>query len=365
MEARSMNQQDEGRPMDDTFDPPCHIGPCDGGDDEALVQDIDLLDKDSAKAQIELMRDGEQALRDSIERNKGALAKPGWDDPEANPLEDFKKTVAEIGSVPLDAEGKIDGPFTPSEPPSFNTKDTNPKDGIGSLKPSYSCVPVPVLYELGAALTEGARKYGGYNWRVAGVRTSVYIDAARRHLDAFWEGEDIDPDSGIHHVTKAIAGLAVLRDAQINGMEQNDDRPPCFRSAWMAQAQDHANAICARHPVPVPNYTQEQMAHLDEPVLITEGRVLGYSIEVMLPAPGTEEGFVWAAQGVDPRPSLNLALAVAQALRDDGYAQRVVRVSKISERLEVMADGHSLVAGEINAVIETAFPGDPSLTEEE
>jgi hypothetical protein len=105
-------------------------------------------------------------------------------------------------------------------------KPTNPKDAVGSRKAGISCVPLNVLAELGAAMTEGALKYGRHNWRGAGVRASIYLDAqVGRHLFDWWEGEDVDPDSGINHITKAIAGLVVLRDSMMRG-NWVDDRPP-------------------------------------------------------------------------------------------------------------------------------------------
>ena len=241
-------------------------------------------------------------------------------------------------------------------------KDTNPKDGVGSLKPSYAAVPVPVLYELGAALTEGARKYGGYNWRVAGVRTSVYIDATRRHLDSFMEGEDIDPDSGLSHITKAIASLTVFRDAQIQGMVQNDDRPPSSQVPFMADTQERVTEIAGRYPKPVPNHTQVQVAHMrNTPVSIYAGQTLGYEVEVMLPADDAPERFVWAQQG-PRRTDLDLTLAVVQALREDGYGERVIRVTRVADRMEQMADSTEYVNGEMREVFTTVFPGDQSLT---
>ena len=242
-------------------------------------------------------------------------------------------------------------------------KDTNPKDGVGSLKPSYAAVPVPVLYEVGAALTEGARKYGGYNWRVAGVRTSVYIDATRRHLDSFWEGEDIDPDSGLSHITKAIASLTVFRDAQIQGMVANDDRPPRTEAPFMAEGQARMTELVERYPNPVPSFTEEQVAHTrNTPVSTYGGQTLGFDIEVMLPAPDAPDGFVWAQQG-DRRIDVDQALAVAQALRDDGYGERVVRVMRAMQRVEQMADSTEYVVGELREPLVTVFPGDLSLTE--
>ncbi|UUV43239.1 hypothetical protein RCCWILLIS_67 [Rhodobacter phage RcCWillis] len=107
-----------------------------------------------------------------------------------------------------------------------HAKPTNPKDAVGIKKWRYiSTVPLTVFWEVGAALLEGARKYGRHNYRVAGVRASVYVDAAFGHIGQWWEGEDIDPDSGLSHITKAIASLTVLRDAMIQDMLE-DDRPP-------------------------------------------------------------------------------------------------------------------------------------------
>lgn len=104
-------------------------------------------------------------------------------------------------------------------------KDTNPKDAVGIRKAPMSTVPANVIAEVGVAMLEGAAKYGRHNYRCAGVRASVYYDGVMRHLMSWWEGEDIDPDSGLSHVTKAITSLVVLRDAMMQGM-CTDDRPP-------------------------------------------------------------------------------------------------------------------------------------------
>lgn len=128
-------------------------------------------------------------------------------------------------------------------------KDTNPKDAVGTKKwRQYTVVPMTVIWELGVAMLEGARKYGRHNYRVSGVRASVYVDAAKGHIDAYWEGQDIDPDSGLHHVTKAIASLAVLRDAMIQ-KKYIDDRPPkTDMDAFAAEMQDRVNEIFERYP---------------------------------------------------------------------------------------------------------------------
>lgn len=109
---------------------------------------------------------------------------------------------------------------------SADRKDTNPKDAIGIRKIAFSVLPWRVLHRVALAMMEGAAKYGRHNYRVSGVRASVYFDAVvARHLSDWWEGTDIDPDSGLHHVDKAIAGLMVMRDSMLSG-NFVDDRPP-------------------------------------------------------------------------------------------------------------------------------------------
>lgn len=138
-----------------------------------------------------------------------------------------------------------------------NRKDTNPKDAVGVKKVPIHVIPFQVLAEVGVALLEGARKYGSYNWRKSGVRASVYFDAqVGRHLSAWWDGEDLDSDSGISHVTKAIAGLIILRDSMI---QENwvDDRPIKGKQGWIQELNKKAEDIIARYPDALPPYTEK------------------------------------------------------------------------------------------------------------
>ena len=134
-------------------------------------------------------------------------------------------------------------------------KDTNPKDAVGISKVPFSTISAQVLGELGLAMLEGALKYGRHNYRVSGVRASVYYDAALRHLLAWWEGQDIDPDSGLPHVVKAIACLAVVRDSQIQG-NWVDDRPPKTPGDWVRELNERAKQLLDKYPNPVPAYTE-------------------------------------------------------------------------------------------------------------
>lgn len=117
-------------------------------------------------------------------------------------------------------------------------KQTNPKDLVGSRKAPLSTLPFRVLWRVGLAMLEGMCKYGRHNYRVVGVRASVYFDGAMRHLGPWWEGEDIDADSGMNHIDKAISDLMVLRDSMLQG-NWVDDRPPSAKEDF---PQLHAEA---------------------------------------------------------------------------------------------------------------------------
>ena len=144
-------------------------------------------------------------------------------------------------------------------------KDINPKDAAGIAKVPLSVVSAPVLMEIGLGMMEGARKYGRHNYRVAGVRASVYYDAAMRHLMAWFEGEDLDPDSGLSHVSKALACLTVLRDSMIIG-NCNDDRPPKHKAGWIVEYNKKAKEIIEKYPDSLDPYTEieEQMKKMEE-----------------------------------------------------------------------------------------------------
>lgn len=145
----------------------------------------------------------------------------------------------------------------------MNRKPTNPKDAVGIKKMPMSVVPAPVMAEVGIGMMEGALKYGRHNYRAIGVRASVYYDATMRHLMSWWEGEDIDVDSKLSHITKAITSLVVLRDSMIR---ENwvDDRPPVSPHDWMLSLNDKAVDLITKYPSPVDAYTElgERMRQL-------------------------------------------------------------------------------------------------------
>lgn len=105
------------------------------------------------------------------------------------------------------------------------TKPTNPKDAIGATKLPMHLIPGTAKAHLALAFLEGALKYGKYNWRVAGVRASIYLDAMERHMEKWKNGEDVDPLTCVPHLASVMACCAIILDARAVG-KLNDDRPP-------------------------------------------------------------------------------------------------------------------------------------------
>jgi len=102
--------------------------------------------------------------------------------------------------------------------------DNNPKTALGEAKPKMSDTPTISLRLLGQVHSMGADKYGAFNWRENIVSATVYYDAAMRHLMAYYDGENIDPESGLPHLAHIMACCSILLDAENQG-SLNDNRP--------------------------------------------------------------------------------------------------------------------------------------------
>lgn len=104
--------------------------------------------------------------------------------------------------------------------------DGNPKSLQGAKKAPMQLVPAVATIYMAKAFADGARKYGPANWRETGVAASVYVAAAKRHIDLFYDGgEDVASDSKVKHLAHAMACLGILLDAEACG-KLIDDRPP-------------------------------------------------------------------------------------------------------------------------------------------
>lgn len=82
-------------------------------------------------------------------------------------------------------------------------------------KPDLSLLPAVFVQEVARALMYGERKYGRYNFE-KGFESHRLLSACLRHVYAWNEGEDTDPESGISHLAHAAATIGMLlRCAQL------------------------------------------------------------------------------------------------------------------------------------------------------
>lgn len=82
-------------------------------------------------------------------------------------------------------------------------------------KLEYGLLPPYALKEVVKVLTFGAQKYERDNWQKVPDSKRRYFDALQRHVWAWKEGEQNDPESGIHHLAHAMCCLMFLYEHDI------------------------------------------------------------------------------------------------------------------------------------------------------
>lgn len=109
-----------------------------------------------------------------------------------------------------------------------NVENTKHISSTGSLrynkgKPPMDLVPPKAIRAMAEVLNYGMRKYSRRNWE-KGANYSVPYASLMRHLLAFWEGEDRDPESNLPHTYHILMNAAML--VEYESMNKDfDDRP--------------------------------------------------------------------------------------------------------------------------------------------
>lgn len=128
---------------------------------------------------------------------------PGWEGPERK-----LAAVCNAWGEPQQLELPFPDQVDMSKPQKFD-------EG----KPRLSLLPLEVLTSVAQVLEYGANKYSDNNWRsdpdVGSL--SKWSSSALRHFLSWIAGEDIDPESKLHHIDHAICQLMFLRYFLIEG----------------------------------------------------------------------------------------------------------------------------------------------------
>ena len=119
-------------------------------------------------------------------------------------------------------------------------------------KVALSLFPMHLLAGAARIFMGGAMKYAQWNW-AKGMPHSSCVDCFLRHFNKYWYmGEDIDEESGEHHLDHMICNLIMLRHSTI-AFKEGDDRPPTavthFDEAWdFATGDFDEGAYLERNP---------------------------------------------------------------------------------------------------------------------
>jgi hypothetical protein len=79
-----------------------------------------------------------------------------------------------------------------------------------SNKLDLTLVPGELEEAVAEILMFGAQKYSRNGWKHVPDASRRYFAALERHIKAFKRGEDLDPESGLHHLAHATCNLAFL-----------------------------------------------------------------------------------------------------------------------------------------------------------
>lgn len=127
-----------------------------------------------------------------------------------------------------------DGNITNTNPtPRLVTKISNPEvENQASAikydtgKTDWSLMPWEAVEEINKVLEFGANKYAAHNWTQGdGFRYTRVLNSLFRHLFSWSRGEDLDPESGLSHLSHA--GCNILFLIYYNRYKErykNDDR---------------------------------------------------------------------------------------------------------------------------------------------
>lgn len=92
-------------------------------------------------------------------------------------------------------------------------------------KPRTELLSSAALIEIAKVLTFGAKKYDAHNWR-GGLEQSRLIGAALRHLLAYNDGEDNDPETGLPHLAHLGCCVMFMLEQHLKGTGVDDRYKP-------------------------------------------------------------------------------------------------------------------------------------------
>lgn len=108
------------------------------------------------------------------------------------------------------------------------------------MKPQIQNCPVALLVSVERAMVEGRARYGDRSWRTKGESARKLVGAVLRHALAYYNGEEVDPESSTQklHLDGLAASVAILLDCIACGT-LIDDRPPAGAGADLLRDSEY------------------------------------------------------------------------------------------------------------------------------
>lgn len=152
-------------------------------------------------------------------------------DEEGSVMDKYPELVAEINTIEKEQQqlkNAFDN-YTKSVSKEFPTDADRAAKGT-AIKFDTDKLPLNLLSteamnQTAAVLKFGAQKYAEHNWR-NGFVWSRPLAAAMRHLTAFNDGEDKDPESGLSHLAHAACCIMFLLEFEKTHPELDDRYKP-------------------------------------------------------------------------------------------------------------------------------------------
>lgn len=95
--------------------------------------------------------------------------------------------------------------------------------GVGGMKYDGGKARMALLFDgcpnaleaVGQVLTFGAQKYAAHSWQTVPEGEERYKSALLRHLLAVGKGEEIDPESNLHHLAHAACNALFILELEL------------------------------------------------------------------------------------------------------------------------------------------------------
>ncbi len=92
-------------------------------------------------------------------------------------------------------------------------------------KPRWCLLPWKEIEDVVKVLTLGSIKYEDFNWQKVPDARNRYFSALHRHIYAWWNGELLDNETSLSHLSHAICCLIFLMWLDNKGPRHENKKP--------------------------------------------------------------------------------------------------------------------------------------------